>query len=161
IHSKDVMGRAEGAFRLVSEANSDLRAFAVSGNPEFGEAYLRDRARVGPAVAELRDLVRDNPPQQARLDGVRERADEALRWLDDIHRLIVGGNADMAVQRIDQLEGKERVDAMRAALDEFLSVERDLDAERQDELRQTMHEQNRVLAFGAGLAVASAAVLLF
>jgi signal transduction histidine kinase len=160
IHTKDVISRAEGAFRVVSAANSDLRAFAVSGNPDFGAAYLHDRTRVGPAVAELRDLVRDNPPQQERLDTVRAKADEAIRWLDAVHALIVSGNADKAVQRIDDLEGKDHLDAMRNALDEFLTVEYDLDSGRQETLKQAMREQNRALAFGAGLAVASTAALL-
>jgi signal transduction histidine kinase len=161
IHTKDVMSRAEGAFRLVEEANSDLRAFAVSGDPEFGAAYLRDRERVGPAVGELRDLVSDNPPQQRRLDDVRQKADETLRWLADIHALVMGGNSDLALRRIDELEGKEHVDAMRAALDNFLAVERDLDTGREATLRQAMREENWALALGGALAVASAGALLF
>src|SRR6516225_11043666 len=64
MHTKDVMVRAEGAFRLASRANSDLRAFAVSGNPQFGEAYLHDRVQVVPALEELREVVHDSTAQQ-------------------------------------------------------------------------------------------------
>jgi signal transduction histidine kinase len=161
MHTKDVMVRAEGAFRLAARANSDLRALAVSGNPQFGEAYLRDRPQVVPALDELREVVHDSTGQQARLDRVREKADEVLTWLDETHALIVSGKREEALQRIDELVGKDRVDAMRGALDEFLKVERDFDAARQETLQEAMRQQNWALAFGGGLALASAATLLF
>jgi CHASE3 domain sensor protein len=161
IHTKDVMARAEGAYRLAVEANSDLRAYAVSADVDFDRSYHRDRQRIAPALLELRDLIQDNPTQQARLDVVRQKAEELVTWLDQVSALLAAGKREQALQRIDDLEGKDRVDAMRTSLDKFLEEERNLDLARQAGLAQAMREQNWALAGGCALAVASAGGLLF
>jgi len=160
IHSKDVMARAEGAFRLVIEANGDLRAFAVSGDPKFDEVYRHDRQRVTPALAGLRHLISDNSSQQEKLDAVRGKAEEVLAWLDEVRLLIGDGKGAEALRHINALEGKRHIDDMRAALDRFLTREHELDVERQDTLQRTAHEQNWALVVGGVLALAGAGVLL-
>jgi signal transduction histidine kinase len=161
IHTKEVMAHAEGAFRLVIEANSDLRAFAVSGDPIFEEAYQRDRRHVGPALDGLRGLVRDNRSQQEQLNKVRAKADETLAWLDEIRQLIHDGKDAEALRHINALEGKRHLDETRAALDAFLTREHELDISRQEALARTAHEQNWALVGGGVLAVTGAAALLF
>ncbi len=161
IHTKDVMARADDAYRLAVEANSDLRAYAVSGNPDFLGAYHRDRQRIGPALLDLRHIIQDNPTQQTRLDVVRQKAEDLLAWLDDVYSHLAAGKRAEALERIDDLEGKERVDAMRASLDRFLDEEHHLDLAREQRLAQAMHEQNGALAAGCVLAVASTGALLF
>src|SRR5262249_49733662 len=149
------------AFRLVVEANSDLRAFAISGKPAFGDEYRHGRDQVRPALDALHDTVSDSPSQQERLRTVMGKADGVLAWTDDVHRLVRDGRRDEAMERINTLEGKHRIDALRTALDDFLGEEQRLDAERQATLTQTMHEQNWALVGGGVLAVASAGVLLW
>jgi signal transduction histidine kinase len=161
IHTKDVMARAEGAYRLAVEANSDLRAYAVSGDVDFDKAFDRDHERIASALLELRGLIQDNPTQQARLDVVRQKAEQLVSWLDEVSSLLAANKREQALQRIDDLEGKDRVDAMRSSLDKFLEEEHNLDLARQAGLARAMREQNWALAGGCALAVASAGALLF
>ena len=81
-HTERVLGETNLAHRLLIDHQTGLRAYFLTGEQDYLEPYRQGQLRLPGQLAELRVLVADNPPQQARVDAVREQYEVWRSWAD-------------------------------------------------------------------------------
>jgi len=84
-HTHAVLEHGAKALSLLKDAETGQRGFVIAGEEAFLDPYLAALKDLPAVVAETRELTRDNPDQQRRLDEV-----EALiaRKLAELKRTI-------------------------------------------------------------------------
>jgi two-component system CheB/CheR fusion protein len=128
-HTDVVLARAELVERLVVDLEATLRGYLLTGEPRFLEAYHRAEGHLDRELDGLAGLVRDDPPQVARLGPVRAGVDAWKAHADaqlDRH----GGGAPAEVLARGLLRGSGVSAGTRANLQEFARVEQALREER-------------------------------
>jgi len=153
LHTRDVIGQGEATLRVLVEESNRMRGFVLTGNPLFATAGNR---AVAAEVAKLRVLVRDNPPQQRKVDELGAAATRLEGWFADVDRLVLAGRTGEAVARIRALEGERRLKDAQLHLTTFLAEEQRLDRQRLNRLALTRSRQRRLLLGAAIAAVATA-----
>ena len=114
--------------RLMVDMETGLRGYQLRGERLFLEPYLRAQPRVEPALAELRSLVKEKG-QVRRAAAVTPLVESWLAWAEPVRQSAEAGAATTLEQGT---EGKRRMDAVRASLDEMNGAEYDLrDGKRQ------------------------------
>ncbi len=137
-HTHHVLDLTSEVMRVVVDAETGQRGFALSGDDEFLQPYKDAVARSNSLLASLRSETQDNPHQRQQIDqlarmiearlarlqqGVASR-NEKLQWPD-------------ALAAIRQ--GKDQMDAIRALVDEISEEENRLLAERTLRSQSTYH----------------------
>ncbi len=119
--------------RLLSDMESSLRGFALSGGNEFLTSYRRSNADFDEKLSIITGVLSDSPQQRKRLDELRS---QKITWVKTIaepaialQQEIVSGvktTADMAalVQ-----QGREQSDTMRRLGAEIIAYEEALNSE--------------------------------
>ncbi len=69
-HSYAVIAQTRGCESLVADAQSELRGFLLTGSHAFPALLQARRAQADAAFLKLAQLVKDNPPQAARAEGL-------------------------------------------------------------------------------------------
>jgi signal transduction histidine kinase len=162
MHSKDVIAQTEGAFRVVMEARSSVRSLALTGDPSFVTAWEKARHTAQVQFRDLRDLLQENPPQMATIDGIIRQTEEALARLAAIAQLARRPETrSKAVAALGEHWALRFLDDLRLKVDEFLMEEEQLDAEREKKLDDARREEAWTLIGGAVLAVLSTALLAY
>ena len=70
-HTRAVMFTTSRALRLVVDQETGIRGYLLTGSPEFLEPYQTGHGEVSAQLAELDNLVRDNPAQASRTRQLR------------------------------------------------------------------------------------------
>lgn len=159
LHSKEVIARAEAAYRKLLEVHSALRGSLLTGSPALErdvERYLRE------VPGDLRALVkevRDNDEQVPRAGKITDLSNRLIEWQRGVLEQIQTGRRDEAIEEVQTLTGYGLLLNVRDAVDEFLAEERALDARRMADLVRYARRQGLALIVGGGLAVVGAAVL--
>jgi signal transduction histidine kinase len=157
LHTRVVISQAETAMRgLVQEANR-MRGLVITGSPVF--APDPGRSQVAAGIGELRRLVRDNPPQVARVDALRADAEALESWIAEVEALVRAGRASEAAERVRELRGEHLLAAAQAKMDEILGDEKRLDQERVARLEANRRIRTWLL-LGAAVGAAVTAALL-
>ncbi len=160
IHSKDVIVQTEGAFRLIMEARAAVFSLALTGDPVFVSSWERSRTEAPVELRTLRNLVSDDPSQQAHIDQVIQQTEEALARLDAIAQLArQPQKRSEAVAALGELWVLRFVDDLRGQVNEFLDEEARLDSMRQMRLERVRQEETWTLIGGAVLTLLSTILL--
>ncbi len=117
-HSDEVIAKTYELQKQVIDQETGLRGLLVSGDRTFLEPFVK--AAPLDVLEQLRVLVADNPAQQNRVDEVGRRY---KLWLGDTAGAVRGERLDEARSRGQMLDRKERMDSIRAAVDDLLNVE--------------------------------------
>jgi len=125
-HSQTVLATAYDAQRQMSDQESALRGFLVSGDHTYLGPYRQARPLEG--LAHLRVMTTDNPLQAATAAEVQRRYE---KWLE-LAASVEMPSVDLGELRsLDAMrERNERMDATREALNEFIARELQLRVER-------------------------------
>ncbi|MCD4865587.1 methyl-accepting chemotaxis protein [Pseudomonas sp. PLB05] len=165
IHTYRTLDGANKLLVSLTNMETGMRGFALSGQDDFLEPYSSGKAAFEKAWHELKSLTADNPIQQTRLDElnvVRER------WLNDdlersiqLRRSVVQGSASMddMVKRIVDRQDKAKMDKMRQIITDFSNDEAKLLDIRTAEMRSA--EQGALwMLTGGGLLAAIASLIV-
>ncbi|HEX3867441.1 MAG TPA: ATP-binding protein [Gemmatimonadaceae bacterium] len=82
IHSRTVLDASSNLLAVLLEAESAQRGFIITRDSVALQPYRDAPARIDSLLNQLRDLTRDNPDQQARLDTLAGRVHDRLAWMD-------------------------------------------------------------------------------
>ena len=150
----DVVGTAMGR-------HSAERGYLLSGAPSFLATFNAGKKTFNDKLAELTELTRDEPAQQARLKAL---GDFARSWQEDVadqEQRLMSNPATVEEARKMELAGvgKSRMDAIRAKLNEIRDAERDLMNVRTAKLKSDLGHSDLSLQLGALLATLSAAAM--
>ncbi|WP_145152423.1 methyl-accepting chemotaxis protein [Pseudomonas oryzihabitans] len=165
IHTYRTLDGANKLLVSLTNMETGMRGFALSGQDDFLEPYSSGKAAFEKAWNELKSLTADNPIQQTRLDElnvVRER------WLNNdlersiqLRRSVVQGSASMddMVKRIVDRQDKAKMDKMRQIITAFSADEAKLLDIRTAEMRSA--EQGALwMLTGGGLLAAIASLIV-
>ncbi len=125
-HTHEVLAVNDRILSLLKDAETGQRGYLITGEQRYLDPYRKSRESISAAVAELKQLTRDNSAQQTRisdLDGLIEKKFEELNetitlWTRD------GFEAARAVVLTDK--GKQVMDGIRGRLEEIDGAERTL-----------------------------------
>ncbi|HTP28642.1 MAG TPA: PAS domain-containing protein, partial [Anaeromyxobacteraceae bacterium] len=155
-HAYVVIGRVGHVQRLIIDAESQLRAYLITGDQTHLAAYDDAEDRVLPAIDGLDELVIDNPAQVARLASARGAA---AKWRNYAEEQLARKRAGAALSTLalHLPEGIPVAAEARHHLDDFLKVEKGLRTRRIARVNAVMHY---ILFTGAGFVLLLGPALL-
>jgi signal transduction histidine kinase len=145
--SGEVLVVANQLERLVVDLETGERGFIITGQETFLQPWLAAQSAFPQQAATLEKLVANNPDQLARAQQVAQDGTSYIR--DYSVPLVETARRDPAAARTVAVteEGKQRVDALRAAFDGLVTAEDGLAAARK---RDADAEAAHALAGAAG-----------
>jgi signal transduction histidine kinase len=142
-HSKQVLYQASAIVDPLLREASRMRAGLIAGDPSFF-----DRGAVWPKIdarlAQLKELVADNPSQLERVHRMRE-AVNAYRAQADTQYALLRDRDGAPLPTFEDAPLPKPIAAFSDELDMFMAEESRLDEGRQAQLAATRAEQHRVL----------------
>ncbi len=156
-HTHLVIENLDRLFSGAQDAEIGERGFIIAGEDRYLEPYRAAETSIGPAIRTLRDLVKDNPEQERRLDGLEQLLvgkDGLLPGLQAIIELRKDQTKglDAAAQAVRTDRTKKTMDSIREAVAEMVNVEHALLKERSDEASSTARSAELTIFVGTGLA---------
>ncbi len=123
-HTYEVINEAQRVQKLCVDMETGRRGFRGTHEKIFLEPYSMGSQKVGPAIANLKNLVSDNPEEIERIDTLQGKVDKLiLFWKEN------GDDASKyttdSLVRITMAE-KRQMDAIRVVVDEILNAEHKL-----------------------------------
>jgi methyl-accepting chemotaxis protein len=165
IHTYRTLDGANKLLVSLTNMETGMRGFALSGQDDFLEPYSGGKAAFETSWNELKSLTADNPIQQARLDElnvVKERwVNEDLERSIQLRRSVVQGSARMddMVKRIVDRQDKAKMDKMRQIITDFSNDEAKLLDMRTAEM-QSAEQSALWMLTGGGLLAAIASLIV-
>ena len=160
IHTKDVIAETEALNRRLVAVRSNMLGLAMSGDQK-SNPFVPIRAEVPERLASLKMMVRDNPPQKARLATIEGLSGTYLDWIGQTHEMLLKGDRDGALARIAAQQGKHLLDGAQERIAEFQGKEIELDQERVAELTATTRRTTQLIIAGSIVSVLAAIGLVF
>ncbi|HEX8847685.1 MAG TPA: CHASE3 domain-containing protein [Pyrinomonadaceae bacterium] len=160
-HSKEVIAQADDLSKNLVEAESGIRGYVLTNNPNFAESVAHAKRAAPEGVKRLRELVRDNPEQEARAVRLGTKALERIDLLEEVEQLMRSGALLEAVERVKSGLGLEKMNEFRSEVDTFLQEEERLDAERQRAMEASWQQFDWLLVAGTSADILLAFLLLF
>jgi signal transduction histidine kinase/ActR/RegA family two-component response regulator len=156
-HSLQVRQTNSRLFSAVQDAETGQRGFLLTGDPDYLAPFTQAQADLPLLRSELRDLTRDNPEQQARLDRLYPLIDAKMAELARTIEQRNDGQADAATAEVKTNRGRDLMRQIRTIDEEFDTSEAALLEARQQQAR----EVGGTLNVTVPIAVAIAGVLAF
>jgi signal transduction histidine kinase len=153
MHSKDVLLQMARAVELLTNAQSELREYALTRNEDSAKRVRQDLAQVGPRLHELIAATSDNTAQQQRLAKLEQDVNARVQWQNGVLQVFQQGHAEEAMNLIRQPKGPELMDQIRADVQAFRNAEAELDKERLEALESSTARQRLLLVSGLLLTV--------
>jgi PAS domain S-box-containing protein len=127
-HSDEVITVAARLYRARVDQETGLRAYLLTHDQRFLQPFLEGRGQGRELEDQLRELVADNPAQQARNEKAVEAFEAWSSWADETIAMLKVGR-DVSDVRIQE-RGKELMDQYRQARADFTTAEEGLRDER-------------------------------
>src|SRR5688572_6312396 len=152
-HTDQVLAAANETLRQIADQENGIASYLFTRDRELLEPF--ERARPLEGFIQLRGLVADNPPQQARFDQARERYQG---WLAIMAPLVNAepGNEKQTHARFR--DGKANMDELRELLTSAIGVEEGL---RRARVETSQASTERAQFAFVGLLAGAALLLAF
>jgi PAS domain S-box-containing protein len=121
-HTDQVIANARQLMRYMTDMESGLRGFYLTGDQSFLDAYNSAKEAVPEQLAVLDHLTSDNPSEQRRL---REFRDLDFRWIQYSERWLQQPGARASSSQ-EYIAGKQLMDQIHAKQHEILDAEQHL-----------------------------------
>jgi signal transduction histidine kinase len=132
VHTTDILETLQQALDAMVDQETGVRGYLIAGDESFLEPYHKGNTAYTAAILKTKDLTRDNPDQQRRLDELNELA---KKWKVISEREIALMAKPETREDARSLEsstaGKTAMDLVRAKVHEIGGVERELLARRE------------------------------
>ncbi len=101
-HSHEIIANIETLRATAIEAESAQRAFVITGDERFAADYTRATGRVKGLLAELRDAVRSDKAQLARVDPLADAVRARLARCDQVIQLRRSSGLSAVLESLDR-----------------------------------------------------------
>jgi signal transduction histidine kinase len=159
VHTKEVIARVEAVYRRLLEGATAVRIELLSADTSVGDPFRHALDQVSQQIDELKRLVADNPPQQARLEQFAIESRTFTTWHAAQERRIQAGERGAAFDQLDQ--GVRILVKARSTLDAVLVLENELDRLRIERVARSAGRQRLVVLGGAAALLATNIWLAF
>ena len=135
-HTEGVLQQLEVIRTQLLQVETDARGFLLTGDQAYLDAYNTHLSEIPAKIAAVKESTLDNASHQRKLPVLEQAVRDRLALLDEFvkRREVLGATVIPAGQGT---EGKRRMDAVRAALDDLAGDERALLDQRLDESRRS------------------------
>ncbi|MDO8207287.1 MAG: EAL domain-containing protein [Gallionella sp.] len=136
-HTLRVMNAANDLLFDLKDAGTGQRDYIETGDEAFLESYLAVRDTLTGQLTELRQLTRDNPAQQRRMDVLTPLIDDRMALLKLTIDLRRKQDSAAALEILRSDNGKQLMDKIRAEMRDFENAEADLLVQRDAQFRSS------------------------
>jgi CheY-like chemotaxis protein/signal transduction histidine kinase/CHASE3 domain sensor protein len=130
----DVLVALGNVLTLIKDAESEQRAFIITGERVHFDLYNAALSRLDVRLSDLQVGTADNADHQTRLPALREAVDRRRRQLAEVVAARGEGRFDQGRAQVGSDQARAAMDAIRAQIDAMERTERDLRATRLDEV---------------------------
>jgi PAS domain S-box-containing protein len=123
-HTDQILDQSGHLLKLLVDMESAKRGYIVTGDETFLRPYLEGTKRFDPTFQALYQTVADNPEQQRLLMDIHAGYEDSEVYDSRIIALRRAGKADPTL--FENQQRKRPMDALRAQIEEFQSVEEGL-----------------------------------
>ena len=123
LHSKEVIGVSQFLLAHIAETESAVRGYVITGDETFVNSYARSLESVTQTTTQLRNLVSDNPLQEASARKIEQLTAQRMDHLSHLVRLIKTGNKKQAEEDIKGGTGADLMKQVRAEMAVFSQEE--------------------------------------
>ena len=113
VHAQQVRAETATFLAYLSDAEAGQRGFLLTRRPVYLAPFVGGRPFVDSSLARIRQLTRENPTQQARLDTLTALARASLAFMDTTVEVRRNLGLDSAIARIETGRGREFMDEIR------------------------------------------------
>jgi CheY-like chemotaxis protein/signal transduction histidine kinase/CHASE3 domain sensor protein len=169
-HTNEVTQKANALIKLMIDQETGLRGYALTMNEEFLEPYKAAEITIQSELADLRELVSDNPSQVNKLDKImtsmtgwqQEYAQPAIEVTRKIADNVNSNNLEVQFREIFQAKtGKALMDHIRAEIAGFVNIEDILMNERAAKTNEAVGFTFQIVIVGNIVAIFCGMTILF
>jgi len=133
VHTTDILETLRQAMDAMVDQETGVRGYLIAGDENFLEPYRRGSDSYTAAILKAKDLTRDNPTQQNRLNELNELAKNWRGIAEREIALMAKPETRAAARGLESsvVGGKTAMDLVRAKVNAIGGVERDLLAKRE------------------------------
>ena len=133
VHTTDILETLRQAMDAMVDQETGVRGYLIAGDENFLEPYRRGSDSYTAAILKAKDLTRDNPTQQNRLNELNELAKNWRGIAEREIALMAKPETRAAARGLESsmVGGKTAMDLVRAKVNVIGGVERDLLAKRE------------------------------
>ena len=152
-HSHTVLEHIGHVLSLLKDAETGQRGFVITGDETFLEPHTAAASDIPKVLKDLRDLTRDNPSQQKRIDDVEPLVAQKLAELKRTIELRRSSGFEPTQKVVQGGEGKRTMDDIRRVLAQMDQGERDLLRLRADEVEAAASAARSTILLGTLLCL--------
>ena len=112
-HAHQVRAETATFLAYLADAEAGQRGFILTRQPVYLAPFITGRPSLDSSLARIRQLTRDNPTQQARLDTITALARASLAFMDTTVEVRRSLGLDSAIARIETGRGRALMDDIR------------------------------------------------
>ena len=132
-HTHEVLARLDALQSTLIDVEASQRGYVITGAPRFLEPYDAATGRVARDLTLLRNLTRDNPRQQARLDSLAPVVDARIAVAREIIAIRDSSGFAAAAALIAADRGRRLTEEIRRRIGSMQVEERSLLARRTED----------------------------
>lgn len=129
-HTWEVVAELEMFQSDMKDVEGSQRGFALAESDNFLTPHRRSRRSAVERMRRIRELTGDNPAQEARLNELAAKQDEAFRWHDQVLNVRREEGLQKAAELIATEEGVRIMEELRRMTEGIADIERRLLAQR-------------------------------
>lgn len=141
----------------LQDAETGQRGYLLTGRDRYLEPYTSGVAQAKSGIQRVRQLTRDNPNQQRRIDALEQLAGQKFSEESETIELRRSKGLDEALKVVLTDQGRTLMDQMRRVYAEMGREEADLLSTRDMEAKTTADGARLVIVLGTLLALAALA----
>lgn len=124
VHTREALDALEETLQVMEQAESSQRGYLLTGKDSYLESYRAEIVRIPEVLARFRGLTADNPVQQQEIASLARLIESRKEGL--AKNIETRNKKGMAVASKAVLSGvgKQRMDAVRAAIGQMENKER-------------------------------------
>jgi two-component system sensor histidine kinase/response regulator len=129
-HTHEVLTKLESVLSVLKDVETGQRGYLITGDVQYLEPYDAAISKLKRVYEEVKDLTKDNPGQQGRLDLVMPLIEKKLAELRETIELRKGVGFEAALEVVLTNRGKTIMDDIRVVLGAMQEEERRLLSDR-------------------------------
>ncbi len=150
-HTYQVLAELENLLSTLKDAENGQRGYLITGNEQYLKPYETVTALVEQKITELRQLTRDNPTQQQRLDIVESLIKQRIARLKQVIDIRRTRGVESATQAVVLDLGKNLMDAIQREIAQMKNEERRLLEARSAAASKAAQQMTYSIGFGIPL----------
>ncbi|HSI38638.1 MAG TPA: CHASE3 domain-containing protein [Methylotenera sp.] len=157
-HTYEVLNHLAELESLAVDMQNGVRGYAITGDQQYLEPYQAALLRTDKTIQEIREITKDNPHQQGRLDAIEPLVKSRLDFSKETVDVIRVKGSKAGIEIIKTGKGATLTNEIRNVVDEMASEEQDLLTERAEAADNNAKNAKKAIVLGTLAALLFAAL---